>query len=75
MPRLPRATGRDVVRALERAGLVVVRMRGSHYILRHPERSGIRITVPAHTRDLKPKTLATIIKQAGLTTVTFRDLL
>ena len=54
---------------------VIARVRGSHYILRHPERSGIRITVPAHTRDLKPKTLATIIKQAGLTADTFRDLL
>jgi predicted RNA binding protein YcfA (HicA-like mRNA interferase family) len=75
MPRLPRATGRDVVRALERAGFVVARVRGSHYILRHPERSGIRITVPAHTRDLKPKTLATIIKQAGFTVDAFRELL
>jgi predicted RNA binding protein YcfA (HicA-like mRNA interferase family) len=50
-------------------------VRGSHYILRHPERSGIRITVPAHTRDLKPKTLATIIKQAGFTVDAFRELL
>ena len=65
-----------VVRALERAGFVVAWVRGSHYILilRHPERSGIRITVPAHTRDLKPKTLATIIKQARIAVDAFRAL-
>jgi len=39
MSTLPRPTGKELVRALERAGFVVERMRGSHYFPRHYFRS------------------------------------
>jgi predicted RNA binding protein YcfA (HicA-like mRNA interferase family) len=35
----------------------------------------LRVTVPYHNRDLKPRTLASIIEQAGLTVEEFLDLL
>lgn len=45
---------------------------GSHYILK---KETLRVTVPYHNRDLKPRTLASIIEQAGLTVEEFLDLL
>ncbi|MBI3954088.1 MAG: type II toxin-antitoxin system HicA family toxin [Chloroflexi bacterium] len=43
-----------------------VRQVGSHVHLRHPERSG-RVTVPVHAGEtLHPKTLASILAQAGM---------
>ena len=38
MSTLPRPTGKELVRALERAGFVAERVRGSHYFLRHPDK-------------------------------------
>jgi predicted RNA binding protein YcfA (HicA-like mRNA interferase family) len=35
----------------------------------------LRVTVPYHNKDLKPRTLASIIEQAGLTVEEFLDLL
>ena len=75
MPRLPVVKPRAVLRALLRAGFYIDRVTGSHYILRHPDRSDLRITVPLHNRDLKRKTLATIIAQAGMTVEEFIGLL
>jgi predicted RNA binding protein YcfA (HicA-like mRNA interferase family) len=34
MPSLPRVSGAQTIRALERLGFVVVRQRGSHVVLR-----------------------------------------
>jgi len=57
--RLPVLKPKAVVRALERAGFLVHHTTGSHYILKHPERPLLRVTVAWHNRDLKRKTLAT----------------
>lgn len=66
MPRLPRLTGAQLVRALQRLGWVVVVQRGSHVQLRHPERGG-RVTVPVHAgRVLGPGLLLAILKQTGV---------
>ena len=57
---------RDVVRMLQAAGWVEVRMRGSHRQFKHPTEKG-RVTVPGkHGDDLAPGTLNSILKQAGL---------
>lgn len=75
-PRLPNATGRQVVRAVERAGFIVDRDTGSHHILAHPNDPRRAVTVSPHGgRDLKPGTLRDIIRQAGLTIEEFRNLL
>jgi hypothetical protein len=40
MTRLPRLKGKEVVRALERAGFVAVRIRGSHIFMKHEDGQG-----------------------------------
>ena len=53
MPRLPRVSGAQAVRALERLGFVVARQRGSRIVLR---RGAAGCVVPNH-RELKTGTL------------------
>ena len=74
-PRLPVVRPKAVIRALERAGFFIHHTSGSHYILKHPEHPELRVTVPFHNKDLKRKTLASIIEQAGYTTEEFIALL
>ena len=62
MPKLPRVSGAEVVRALERLGFAVARQRGSHIVMR---RGSVGCVVPNH-RELKTGTLAGVLKQAGV---------
>jgi predicted RNA binding protein YcfA (HicA-like mRNA interferase family) len=48
--KLPRLTGRELIAALEKAGFSVVRVRGSHHMLRHAD--GRTTTVPAHGGEI-----------------------
>ena len=73
--RLPVLRPRRVIRALERAGFSIDHVTGSHYVLYHPTKPERRVTVAYHNRDLKPKTLRSIIRQAGLTVEEFINLL
>jgi predicted RNA binding protein YcfA (HicA-like mRNA interferase family) len=76
MPRQPRLTGTEALRALQRAGWAVARQRGSHALLVHADLPDRLVTVPLHAgRTLKPKTLASILKQAGLSVDELRSLL
>jgi predicted RNA binding protein YcfA (HicA-like mRNA interferase family) len=72
---LPAIRPKRLIRALERAGFLVHHVTGSHYILKHPTKRGLRVTVPFHNRDLKRGTLQSIVKQAGLTNEEFLNLL
>ncbi len=49
MPRLPRLRGREVMAALRRAGFTVLRVRGSHHFMQHPD--GRRTVVPVHAGE------------------------
>ncbi len=69
MPSLPRVSGAEVVRALERLGFVVARQRGSHIVMR---RGSIGCVIPNH-RELKVGTLGGILKQAGVTPDEFTE--
>lgn len=60
------------MRALERAGFVQVRQRGSHLRLR---RGNLSVTVPMHPGDLPPTVLRSILRQAQLDEDEFRGLL
>jgi predicted RNA binding protein YcfA (HicA-like mRNA interferase family) len=76
MTRLPGLTGRDVIRALQKAGFVLVRTSGSHHRLAHSKNPSRVATVPVHAnKALKRGTLHGIIKQAGLTVEEFVALL
>ena len=72
--KVPSLNYEQVVRALRRAGWVVVRQRGSHIRLqkRTPEET-LKLVVPAH-RPIKRSTLSHILKQARLTVDQFQQL-
>ncbi|HEY4475171.1 MAG TPA: type II toxin-antitoxin system HicA family toxin [Candidatus Paceibacterota bacterium] len=72
MPKLPALRPREVIRVLEGAGFVFIRQKGSHRIY---IKNNLRITIPFHNKDLKPKTLRHIIKQSGLNLEEFINLL
>ncbi|MFC2017398.1 type II toxin-antitoxin system HicA family toxin [Chloroflexota bacterium] len=71
--KLPRISGKQTVEALLRVGFTVHRIRGSHYILKHPE-TGRRVTIPYQRRELALKTLHSILKQAGISPDEFSKL-
>jgi len=74
--RLPVVNGRQVIRALVKAGFVVDRIAGSHHVLVDPADARRTVTVPVHAgRDLKRGTLRSIIRQAGITVEDFVRLL
>jgi len=73
--RLPTVKPKEVLRALQRAGFFIHHSTGSHHILKHPGKPELRVTVPMHNKDMKRKTLATIIDQAGYTPEEFIELL
>ena len=75
MPRQPVVNGREIIRALQRAGFVIDRQNGSHVVLisQDGEREA---SVPRHGgRDLPVGTVRGIIKDAGVTVEEFRRLL
>ena len=72
--KLPRISGKEAVETLVRAGFIIHRIRGSHYILKHPQ-TKVRVTVPYHRQELAPKTLHSILKQAGIPAERFTELL
>ena len=61
-----------VIRAFERLGYGVARVRGSHYVLKHPDRR--TISIPRH-RAVKVGLLLSKIKAAGITPGEFQELL
>ena len=71
MPKLPRISGAEVVRAMRRLGFEVARQRGSHIVLR---RGSIGCVVPNH-REVKVGTLSGILKQAEISADEFIEAL
>ena len=73
MPELPRISGHQAIRALERLGFVQTRQRGSHVILKRITPDGEKgCVVPLH-RELAVGTLRGILRQAGVTHESFLD--
>jgi predicted RNA binding protein YcfA (HicA-like mRNA interferase family) len=57
---------REAIKTIEKEGWFLVRTRGSHRQYHHPAKPGT-VTVAGHPgQDLHPKTLNSILKQAGL---------
>lgn len=52
-----------LIRELESAGWMLIRIRGSHHVFRHPERKD-HVVVPHPKKDLGPGLAAAIRKQA-----------
>lgn len=75
MTKVPSLNYSEVVRALRRAGWVVVRQRGSHIRLHKvTPTETLKLTIPVH-QPIKRSTLSHILKQAQLTVEEFNQLL
>ena len=72
MPKFPSLKPKEVSRALEKAGFVFIRQKGSHKIY---IKDKIAFTLPWHNKDMKIGTIKNIIKQSRLTPQEFLDLL
>lgn len=73
MARLANITGKEAVKAFEKAGWNVVGQVGSHVVLAKP---GVRanLSVPQH-KELSVGTLRALIRHAGLSVDDFLNLL
>ncbi|MCL2031336.1 MAG: type II toxin-antitoxin system HicA family toxin [Oscillospiraceae bacterium] len=58
-------TVREIMQKLHRDGWKEAETKGSHIQMKHPTKPG-KVTVPNHSGDIHPKTLKSIMKQAGL---------
>lgn len=58
---------REIIRLIEADGWYLARQRSSHRQFKHPFKSGL-VTVAGHPpKVLAPKTVKSILRQAGLT--------
>lgn len=55
----------ELEKILKEDGWTLKCVRGSHHQFIHPTKPG-KVTIPFHSGDLKPKTVKSILKQAGL---------
>ena len=71
MPPRKRFSGIQLCQLLEQHGFKQVRQKGSHRIMQYKSSdSTITVPVPLH-KDLKPGTLASIIRQSQLDRILF----
>jgi predicted RNA binding protein YcfA (HicA-like mRNA interferase family) len=73
MNKLPRISGRECVKALEKAGFLFKRQVGSHMVLRRNDPFG-QTVVPDH-KELDRGTLRSILRQSEISIEDFIKLL
>lgn len=71
MPKLPRVSGPEALKALQKLGFEKVRQSGSHVVARRGSKGCV---VPMHG-ELKTGTLAGLLRQAGISAEEFMDAL
>jgi predicted RNA binding protein YcfA (HicA-like mRNA interferase family) len=72
MTRLPRIRGKELVRILESLGFEIIRSRGSHLFLRHPD--GRATTVPIHSGEtIGPGLLRSILRDIEMSVQELAD--
>ncbi len=72
MTRLPRLKGKEVVRALQRAGFAISRTRGSHVFMEHAD--GRVTTVPVHGGEtLGPGLMRSILRDVDMSPEKFTE--
>lgn len=66
MTKLPRVTGRQLISALQKAGFVIIRVKGSHHFLRHED--GRSTVVPMHRGEtIGPGLASQILRDCHIT--------
>lgn len=66
MSKIPSIKPKKILQILLRNSFYIHHQVGSHLVLKNPKDPMTRVTVPMHNKDLKRKTLLSILKQAGL---------
>ncbi len=65
MNKLPALTGRQLIDALSAAGFQLIRTKGSHHFLRHPD--GRTTVIPVHSGEtIGPGLLSKILRDCQL---------
>ena len=67
MPKLPRVSGAEAQRALERLGFQKVRQSGSHVVMKRESKGCV---LPMHS-EIKTGTLAGVLRQAEVSAEEF----
>lgn len=71
MSDVPVVTGEQAVSAFQKVGFQVVRVKGSHHIMKKPGHR-YNLSVPVHRgKALKKGTLRSLIEDAGITVADF----
>jgi len=74
-PFLPQVTAKDLIRIVKQAGFELDRQKGSHAVFYRPSDKA-RVVIPIHTgRNIKQKTLRSIIDDMRITPEKFKELL
>jgi predicted RNA binding protein YcfA (HicA-like mRNA interferase family) len=74
MTSFPGLTGKEILVALKKAGFELLRIKGSHHFLQHPD--GRSTVVPVHSGDtIGPGLLAKILRDCDLNREQFQNLL
>jgi len=74
-PHMPVVRPEEAVRVARALGFVLDRQKGSHAIY-YRDKDKARVVIPMHSgKTLKPKTLAGIVQDMGITLDEFRALL
>ena len=75
MSSLPSVTGKQAVKAFGKLGFYVARITGSHHIMKKDGHAYL-LSVPVHAgQTLKPGTLRSLVRAAGITPEEFATLL
>ena len=74
MTSVPSLTGKQLLSVLEKAGFELLRVKGSHHFLRHPD--GRSTVVPVHSGEtIGPGLFAKILRDCELNREQFQKLL
>lgn len=66
MIQLPAVSGKELVAALQQIGFEILRIKGSHHFMRHPD--GRATVVPVHAgEDIGPGLMSKILRDTKLT--------
>ncbi len=66
MTKLPRLSGKEVIKALSKEGFLVARQKGSHVIMKKETLEGVITTVVPNHKEIDKGTLLEIIRQCKL---------
>lgn len=58
-------SSKELIKIVNKAGWILVRVKGDHHHFAHPDITGI-VTIPHPKKDLPIKTIRSILKQAGI---------